>query len=660
MASASEWTQVTAAAFPNESPSRHGSKVSFSNEKEGKSSGSSRSAGQSQHQVSIPPLSSLMNPKESMVDLEVDHLESAMAWLFGAVQGIQKHQSGLMADVKRLEGTLKQWAAGTSGTPAVGGKDGSSEPQIVNKELRQSLQKLEQERIAAQKMVEMRLDSLSSSFESRLKASDLDELRRNLTEKIEKLHSNSREEIALLGSNLQRESAEDRRRLQSQFEALREKVESQLQLGGGASSGSQGEEIRLKAAVAAAESAAAAAAASAASCTGGWGGGSVSWDAGTGGDEGVVSISPEDKLPFTSVGPPAAGSAFPAGPRELMMRLERVEQELAAMRSAESAAFVLAPGEELSGEVIGKQLVELHKMQSEMHGRVLEVSSRVTVLEKGGGVVVPDDEKVEEPKKEPEVPNVVAEKLVALTGSLDIISQYISGDVMGSDFSPAARKENAETDLNAMQQKLQRMEKRLSSFFGKKKGSKGLEARLKEFESFMGNQEVKNRLDAIDKTLGKVSMDVLKEVPPRLNTVEHEQEVLKKDLRREVQELKVIVGSLEACVPKETRKAIQLFKRAAGVNEEFLISPEALSMDSKLLSLREDLESRLTKAETTVVEQVDNINKIVKGFERKQVAYEQKLGIEVPTSPAKSEGPSVPSTTQSPAARALPTGWAQK
>ena len=49
--------------------------------------------------------------------------------------------------------------------------------------------------------------------------------------------------------------------------------------------------------------------------------------------------------------------------------------------------------------------------------------------------------------------------------------------------------------------------------------------------------------------MGKLDVDAVKEVPPQLIIVKEEQETFKQDLRREVNELKVLVGCMEATWP---------------------------------------------------------------------------------------------------------------
>jgi len=121
------------------------------------------------------------------------------------------------------------------------------------------------------------------------------------------------------------------------------------------------------------------------------------------------------------------------------------------------------------------------------------------------------------------------------------------------------------------------------------------------------------------KDLGQVRPDFMKQ--------KREQKKICDDLRKDMQELKCLVGCLEACVPQETRKAVALFKRAAGaaVAQQGPVSPREFELDRKLLELRSEVESQMQGVAETVGDGKEYMNQIVRGLERKQELMEGRL-----------------------------------
>jgi len=604
--------------------------------------------------VIVPPLSVLLDPKVPVVELEVERLQSALSWIYAAVKSLQKDGSALSADISRFEGTLRQWSESGAGAPRVATlAPGESELEALVGLVRQH----EQKRIAEQKLLEMKVQSLGSAVDCRLQASDLEDLRRKTNERLEQIAGSYREDLQALASNLQAESANERRQLQFQFATLCSKVESQLEL-----SRIGGDEQRLKVAVASAQLSAAAAAAAAASAAAAGTGGAKATEGGSptrrpqlfslaSGLESLEKASfgvPIQVIPdggFPGGGTPEILSRTPSHQTSLggarsssdQQRLERLETSVAALRSSSRAGGADAAGTpEVVPEVgeVGRQLVELHRVQTEAHHRLLEVHERLSNLEQGTGMVEPlspggaeahgqapwEPPLVEVQSRTDELSQVStaqAGQLQQLTKTLSGIAQIISGDAM--DFSDL----QAATSGGAVD-KLAWLEKRVKALFDKGHG-KPIEQRLRQLETDKGAQEVAQRLETLEKVLRKVDLEELGQVPPQLVIIQHEAENFRKDLRQEVQELKVVVGCIEACVPKETRKAIQLFKRAAGSTGESQVSPRALARAGEILMLREDMETRLRAAEVTVSEQCENITSVVKGLERKQDMMEWKI-----------------------------------
>merc|ERR1712039_1095681 len=102
--------------------------------------------------------------------------------------------------------------------------------------------------------------------------------------------------------------------------------------------------------------------------------------------------------------------------------------------------------------------------------------------------------------------------------------------------------------------------------------------------------ELEDRVCKVEKDLRGLNVKDLGRVRPEL--VEHKahQEVISRDLHNEINELKCIVGCVEACIPRETRKAVQLFKRAAAASDGPPSSPREFAIESKILELREEMQ----------------------------------------------------------------------
>merc|ERR1711933_645297 len=115
------------------------------------------------------------------------------------------------------------------------------------------------------------------------------------------------------------------------------------------------------------------------------------------------------------------------------------------------------------------------------------------------------------------------------------------------------------------------------------------------------------------------------QVHPTIQRFRTDNEIFTEDIRRDMQELKVLVGCLEACIPKETRNAVNLFKRAVAVVDEQPHSPRHLQLEGQILALREDMEARMTGAEDSCGDQCGKVTEIVRSMERKQELWESKL-----------------------------------
>mmetsp|Transcript_121 Transcript_121/g.259 ORF Transcript_121/g.259 Transcript_121/m.259 type:complete len:673 (-) Transcript_121:64-2082(-) len=649
--------------------------------------------------VAVPPLSSVLDPKIPAVEFEADRLHAALTWLYSAVQTLQTQSGALKADLGRVEGTLLQWTSAASAEAEKekeGSRAGSKES---TEEIRQLVKQHEQRRLGDQKMVEMRLDSLSSAVEHRLKPSDLEEFRSYLTKRLEEIESSSKEELSKLASAVHGESATDRRQLQMQFEVLRRKVEAQLEI---LSTPSGGDEQRLKAAVASAEAAAAEAQAAAAGLEGipGSGGQDDASGPSVGGFEKrlralerLANASASATLDLGAASGSENSESAPGRPLsrpgvagDLQARLDRLEATVASFRTGLGRSSTNADGSPALGTGIGgdsempEQFLELQKAHSETHQRCLEVHSRLENLEQGMGLGAPNadgkpqvvaawQEPLDSVRKQNEALDEVLKDQAAdsqqLTKAVDAISRYISGE------SLAIGEDSSESKADA----LAWLEHRVRSFT-KKRESKTLEGKLASMEAqHLGSEEkMGERVHKVEGILDRLDVDEMREVPPQLVMLKLDAESFKKDLRREVAEMKALVGCIEACVPKETRKAIQLFKQAAGAVNEIVVTPRGLKLEGDILGLREDMETRLKAAEQVVEEQCQRVTMAVKNIERKQesLSYEldgnRRVPEPFPTSPSTrlEASPSrldalTPKSVAatSPSGLAAPKGWSQ-
>merc|ERR1711920_92515 len=164
--------------------------------------------------------------------------------------------------------------------------------------------------------------------------------------------------------------------------------------------------------------------------------------------------------------------------------------------------------------------------------------------------------------------------------------------------------------------------------------------------------------------MGKLNIDELNQVQPALVVHRKEQHIFNEDMLRELQELKCLVGCLEACVPQETRKAIALFKRATGADG--VSAPSAPESPLEL-----ELENKLRVAEATIADQCEHVNTIVRGLERKQEMLDGKFDDFRSSKAAPASRPGSEPTLQGAAPRGssggsqgrlqgLPPGWEQK
>jgi len=210
------------------------------------------------------------------------------------------------------------------------------------------------------------------------------------------------------------------------------------------------------------------------------------------------------------------------------------------------------------------------------------------------------------------------------TGSLDHEGEEKSAGEAGvegttysrssSPGSPGVRKNSAEDALAWLERRVHKMMR------NRHKGL-SLEARIVQIEidaQVGGGMDF--RLGKMESEIKILDVPSLRQVRPDLVEYRQEYEVFEDSLRRDMKEVKCLVGCLEACIPRETRKAVDLFKRAAGASEHSLVptSPQEFEVEGKILILRDDMETRLNTAEAAIKDQCEHVVQIVRNMEKRQ------------------------------------------
>ncbi|CAE7208921.1 unnamed protein product [Symbiodinium natans] len=558
--------------------------------------------------VPIPPLSSLLDVRVPFVELESDRLHASVSWLYGAVQALQ--QQGL-----KLNSELQQLQLQASPSPAADAED-------------VMLRADEHRRGAEQAQLELRFQALAAAVESRLQHSDLEAWDAKVTQRLDEISQQSNKEISSLARLLESNLSADRRQLQELFEALRCKVEAHLGVMM-AESGVQNDTVQ--AAVAAAEAAARRAQHRE--------------------RPQLAPLSAPQELPApeeTTPNPERRHSGLVDMHLALQSRLEQLERSVQQLSRQSQDDAVLhkpimpptpAPADAgaSSNDAIWQRFTDVDQAHIMTVQRISELETRLARMDgrkghRDGNAKATQASDWEAPVSElqsshaslaEELASHVLPQVSTLRSTLTQITKYISGEAPEEDLPVQS--------VNA----LDWLQKRVGDL-AKSKGLT-LEARLQLLEQATGSTEIFQKVQNLEQILGKLDVDAVNEVPPQLIIVKEDQEVFKQDLRREVQELKVLVGCMEACVPKETRKAIQLFKRGAGVSDEEFITAGGLKLHADVESLREELQTRLADLETNTAQQHDNLNSMVQELETKQdklhsVFRKRFASEEVPTS----------------------------
>ncbi|CAJ1382451.1 unnamed protein product [Effrenium voratum] len=531
--------------------------------------------------VAVPSLSTLLDLRLPVVELEADRLHAAVSWLYKTVQKLQQQSAETDGSVKRLQEQLEsaeRAAERAVASPVKPGADGSQEL------IEQRLQQMEQRRLGDHALLETRLEVLRRQMDARPSTADMQAAQDRSARCLQEAAQSSREELAALGRMLQADLSAQQLQLQEDLHALRCQVAQLAQT-------EQPERPQ-------------------ATVTAGY------------------QELPRQREPEVTEPVPERHSGLADMHLALASRVEILEQSMknrapSLSPTPTTPTMPMPPspkGQETDG--IMQRFTDLDKVHLSTLQRIGEVENRMARLEVSIPTVRPQKQVQtsawEAPVNQLQTSHAsLAEDLQAsvsqvstLRSSLSTLLRYISG-------------EQPEEDATAVPNKLEWLERRISQLVANRKGLT-LEGRLQQLEA-MGSPEIANRVHRLETVLGKLDVDAVREVPPQLTIVKEDQETFKQDLRREVQELKVLVGCMEACVPKETRKAIQLFKRGAGMPDEELISPESLKLQTDVISWREELQQQLTESETNAAQRWDGLNAQLVELEMKQEKVELLL-----------------------------------
>ena len=426
------------------------------------------------------------------------------------------------------------------------------------------------------KLLEMRMDALKTDIDSRVPVSGLDEIQVTVNQRLEHVETKAREDLGVLSGLLRSESADDRRRLERSFEALQRRMEAQLELVDRTvrSGAARPEErpARLEA------------------------------QPGNGRDEDL---------------PPAEGAPEFAEPAE----------EQPCSRGADLGDGAERGGEEL--RALRDRLGRLEDLADGCHAELrdaqADVCRRLGQLESCGREGLPRGAAQEEaaateaaaaggeaaraaPQGAPaggEPQPRVAERLAALESALADLESRQSGSARDCEKAARSSEEGlrkVSRSVEALtgyllqgamgeQEKaaadpLERLQLATRGGLQAAQGH-GLEMRLRQLESQLGSG-LADTIARLDGDLCKLDVDDLSKVRPDIQHFQGKQSVFNADVEQDVKELKCVVGCLEACIPKDTRKAVQLFKRAAGLEEHTAEGMDLvrLQLEGRILSVQ--------------------------------------------------------------------------
>jgi hypothetical protein len=303
------------------------------------------------------------------------------------------------------------------------------------------------------------------------------------------------------------------------------------------------------------------------------------------------------------------------------------------------------------GEDFHHQFVELHRQHLEMHRQVLDTGVRLSQLEQltsqaaPRGVVSADDlaidvanlkarlaklenvgddaaQKLEEElKKSEQVSSKNAAGIQSLQQHVISLVKFVSGETPPeTDDRPTSPSSSSSPDWP-----ISWLQTRIDNLFDKR-GGLSLEARLHTVEQ-AGQlpPDTGERLQRLEKEFHSLDLPDLARVRPDLLVHQRQQEEIDSDIMRELKELKCLVGCIEACIPRETRKAVQLFKRAAGAGDSEPQSPREFKLESKILQLREEVETQIQDATATLHHGREHMTKLVKSLEKKHEILDARL-----------------------------------
>jgi hypothetical protein len=202
------------------------------------------------------------------------------------------------------------------------------------------------------------------------------------------------------------------------------------------------------------------------------------------------------------------------------------------------------------------------------------------------------------------------------------LAKYVTGGADAASDRPESRASKESQD----EWPLAWLERRVEALI-KKKGGGCLEPRLAALEKAAteaGSTGLGDRIKKVEQDIKTLDVKDLGKVRPDLTEHQRQSDVFQRDLLAEVNELKVVVGCVEACIPRETRKAVQLFKRAAG-STDVPASPREFAIESKILVLREEMQGQIQEATTSLEDARERMTAVVKALEKKQEILESRM-----------------------------------
>lgn len=631
----------------------------------------------------LAPPSQILDGSMPLVELEANRLQDAMAWVYESVQSLQSQSTAVEARLSGLQEALQQLNQSpidvmldprgrfTSEVSRVeteaeeGSPKSPDSPSDQSSGLKRVLLQLEKKHAANEKLSEMRLDSLKHELDQRLQRKDLQDFQSQINEQLDSFLTKSRVDMGVLGSMIHSESAAERRRIQMQLDVTSKKISSQVdnwekslkESSEKHDAALQSIEARLQALE---DLDTGSLANKINELSASLGARPISRQ-GYSSSAGQSNANEDTRLQYLEAAVSQLENRFESLARAGSAKPVSVQAPTGEVKSSLLEEFSLrlkqlenrfdAPLSSGGGDDVHHQLMEFHRQQSELHRQMLDVGVRLGQLEQqqlansGSGqkdVGTGDVSQLENrlsalesglsaAKQKAEDASKALEKnqrkstasVESMQRTMDLFVKYIGGEVAEDEAGSPSKAENPEEWALAW------LERRVAALVKDRPDT--IDGRLRRLEKDNPNSpEMVDRLIKLEKEFYAVDMKDLRNVRPDLLDYQQHQELVDSDIMKEVNELKCIVGCIEACIPRETRKAVQLFKRASGSAEGRALSPREFDVESKILQLREDMQTQIQDATDTLHKGREDMTAVVKGLERKQELLDARLQSRVP------------------------------